>query len=234
MTTEPNRQLVSLLEELDRLPGVRGSLVATVDGGYTASDSSFDAATATDIAKTVRRMVVASATVGSPIEELLITFHTARMMIIPIREEATLTVMLERDSVGPAVRAVLKNRLAGVRTTIGSASAESSMSASAATPEPEDEVDRLMLGELGPVLREVQNVFTTYLIRSGKSATEAGVMMREQIREWLLMVNPSPYTFPVLVDALVQLTSRDERDGFKLDVQQAMRNSRLWPKKSAR
>ena len=234
MSSEPNRQLVSLLEELDRLPGVRGSLVATVDGGYTANESSFDAATATDIAKTVRRMVVASATVGSPIEELLITFHTARMMIVPVREEATLTVMLERDSAGPAVRAVLKTRLAGVRTTIGSASAESSMSASAGSPEPEDEVDRLMLGELGPVLREVQNVFTTYLIRSGKSATEAGVMMREQIREWLLMVNPSPYTFPVLVDALVQLTPRDERDGFKIDVQQAMRNSRLWPKKGGR
>ena len=235
MSSEPNRQLVSLLEELDRLPGVRGSLVATVDGGYTANDSSFDAATATDIAKTVRRMVVASATVGSPIEELLITFHTARMMIVPIREEATLTVMLERDSAGPAVKAVLKNRLGGLRSQIGSQSSDASMSdAAAPTPEPEDEVDRLMVGELGPVLREVQGVFTSYLVRSGKTAGEAGVMMREQIREWLLMVNPSPYTFPVLVDALVQLTARDERESFKIDVQQAMRNSRLWPKKNVR
>lgn len=235
MSSEPNRQMLSLLEELDRLPGVRGSLVATVDGGYTASDSVFDAATATDIAKTVRRMVVASATVGSPIEELLITFHTARMMIVPVREEATLTVMLERDSAGPAVKAVLKARLGGVRSAIGSQSPDASMSAGAApVPEPEDEVDRLMIGELGPVLREVQGVFTSYLIRHGKTAGEASQMMREQMREWLLMVNPSPYTFPVLVDALVQLTNRDERDSFKLDVQQAMRNSRLWPKKNVR
>lgn len=235
MSSEPNRQLVSLLEELDRLPGVRGSLVATVDGGYTASDSSFDAATATDIAKTVRRMVVASATVGSPIEELLITFHTARMMIVPVREEATLTIMLERDSAGPSVLAVLKNRLGGLRSAIGSQSPDASMSGgSAPVPEPEDEVDRLMVGELGPVLREVQNVFTSYLIRAGKTASEASQQMREQIREWLLMVNPSPYTFPVLVDALVQLTNRDERESFKIDVQQAMRNSRLWPKKNVR
>lgn len=235
MSTEPNRQLVSLLEELDRLPGVRGSLVATVDGGYTAGDSVFDAATATDIAKTVRRMVVASATVGSPIEELLITFHTARMMIVPIREEATLTVMLDRDSAAPQVRAVLKNRLGNFRSAIGSQTPDTSMSGAAAPiPEPEDEVDRLMIGELGPVLREVQAVFTSYLVRAGKTAGEAAQMMREQIREWLLMVNPSPYTFPVLVDSLVQLTSRDERESFKLDVQQAMRNSRLWPKKNVR
>ena len=53
---------------------------------------------------------LASATVGSPIEELLITFGSARMMIIPVREEATLTIMLERDSAGPAVRAVLQAR----------------------------------------------------------------------------------------------------------------------------
>ena len=53
MSGEPNRSLVTLLEELDGLPGVRGSLVATVDGAYQASDrGAFDLATATDIAKT--------------------------------------------------------------------------------------------------------------------------------------------------------------------------------------
>src|SRR5690606_26897131 len=128
------------------------------------------------------------------------TFHTARMMIVPVREEATLTIMLERDTAQPAVRAVLKNRLASLRSAIGSSSPESSMSAgSAPMPEPEDEVDRLMIGELGPVLREVQGVFTSYVVRAGKTASEARVMMRQQLREWLLMVNPSPYTFPVLV-----------------------------------
>lgn len=236
MSAEPNRQLVSLLEELDRLPGVRGSLVATVDGAYTANErSSFDAATATDIAKTVRRMVVASATVGSPIEELLITFGTARMMIIPVREEATLTVMLERDSAGPAVRAVLHALLTGLKAPSAAATADSSMSAPSPAPEPEDEVDRLMVGELGPVLRDVQGVFTSYMLRAGRTSADAAVMMREQMREWLLCCNPSPYTFPLLIDGLAQTMSErgNERPSFMADVQQAMRNSRIWSGKAA-
>ena len=55
MSSESNRPLVSLLDELDRLPGVRGALVATVYGAYQASERwGFDAATATDRAKPVR------------------------------------------------------------------------------------------------------------------------------------------------------------------------------------
>ncbi|HEY0134647.1 MAG TPA: roadblock/LC7 domain-containing protein [Nannocystis sp.] len=232
MSSEPNRSLVSLLEELDRLPGVRGSLVATVDGAYQASErGAFDNATATDIAKTVRRMVVASATVGSAIEELLITFGSARMMIVPVREEATLTIMLERDSATPLVRSTLQNRIGGLLQQLGSGSGsgESSVSNNVVA-EPEDEVDRLMSGELGPVLRDVQAVFTTYVVRGGRDSEEAGVMMREQMREWLLCCNPSPYTFPLLIDGLSQVLSdrQGERTTFMNDVQAAMRNSKLW------
>jgi predicted regulator of Ras-like GTPase activity (Roadblock/LC7/MglB family) len=232
MSSEPNRSLVSLLEELDRLPGVRGSLVATVDGAYQASErGAFDTATATDIAKTVRRMVVASATVGSAIEELLITFGSARMMIVPVREEATLTIMLERDSATPLVRSTLQNRIGGLLQQLGSGSGsgESSVSNNVVA-EPEDEVDRLMSGELGPVLRDVQAVFTTYVVRGGRDSDEAGVMMREQMREWLLCCNPSPYTFPLLIDGLSQVLSdrQGERTTFMNDVQAAMRNSKLW------
>lgn len=232
MSSEPNRSLVSLLEELDRLPGVRGSLVATVDGAYQASErGAFDNATATDIAKTVRRMVVASATVGSAIEELLITFGSARMMIVPVREEATLTIMLERDSATPLVRTTLQNRIGGLLQQLGSGtgSGESSVSNNVVA-EPEDEVDRLMSGELGPVLRDVQAVFTTYVVRGGRDSDEAGVLMREQMREWLLCCNPSPYTFPLLIDGLSQVLSdrQGERTTFMNDVQAAMRNSKLW------
>ena len=232
MSSEPNRSLVSLLEELDRLPGVRGSLVATVDGAYQASErGAFDNATATDIAKTVRRMVVASATVGSAIEELLITFGSARMMIVPVREEATLTIMLERDSATPLVRSTLQNRIGGLLQQLGSGtgSGESSVSNNVVA-EPEDEVDRLMSGELGPVLRDVQAVFTTYVVRGGRDSEEAGVLMREQMREWLLCCNPSPYTFPLLIDGLSQVLSdrQGERTTFMNDVQAAMRNSKLW------
>jgi predicted regulator of Ras-like GTPase activity (Roadblock/LC7/MglB family) len=235
MSGEPNRSLVTLLEELDGLPGVRGSLVATVDGAYQASDrGAFDLATATDIAKTVRRMVVASATVGSAIEELLITFGSARMMIIPVREEATLTVMLERDSATTSVRSVLRGRLGSLRQSLGTSgnggsSAESSVS-NAVVAEPEDEVDRLMVGELGPVLKDVQAVFTTYVVRVGKHSDEASVLMREQMREWLLCCNPSPYTFPLLLDGLSQALGErpTDRANFMNDVQAAMRTSKLW------
>lgn len=231
MSSEPNRTLVALLEELDRVPGVRGSLVATVDGAYQASErGAFDIATATDIAKTVRRMVVASATVGSAIEELLITFGSARMMIVPVREEATLTVMLERDSATAQVRQALKNRIGGLRQTIGPGGAAESSVSNAVVAEPEDEVDRLMIGELGPVLRDVQAVFTTYVVRAGKSTDDASLMMREQMREWLMVCNPSPYTFPLLLDGLSQAFSerQGERANFMNDVQAAMRNSKLW------
>lgn len=232
MSSEPNRSLVSLLEELDGLPGVRGSLVATVDGAYQATDrGAFDVATATDIAKTVRRMVVASATVGSAIEELLITFGSARMMIIPVREEATLTVMLERDSATVLVRNALKGRIGSLRQSLGQGGGSSESSTSnAIVSEPEDEVDRLMTGDLGPVLRDVQSVFTTYVVRVGKPSDEAAVLMREQMREWLLCCNPSPYTFPLLLDGLSQsLGERQvERANFMNDVQAAMRSSKLW------
>jgi len=232
MSSEPNRSLVSLLEELDGLPGVRGSLVATVDGAYQANErGAFDVATATDIAKTVRRMVVASATVGSAIEELLITFGSARMMIIPVREEATLTVMLERDSATTLVRNALKGRIGTLRQTLGQGGGPGeSSSSNPVSSEPEDEVDRLMNGELGTVLRDVQAVFTTYVVRVGKPSDEASVMMREQMREWLLCCNPSPYTFPLLLDGLSQsLGERQvERANFMNDVQAAMRTSKLW------
>lgn len=231
MSSESNRPLVSLLEELDRLPGVRGSLVATVDGAYQASErGAFDAATATDIAKTVRRMVVASATVGSAIEELMITFGSARMMIVPVREEATLTIMLERDTATPLIRSTLKSRISGLRQSLGPGGAGESSISNNVVSEPEDEVDRLMAGELGSVLRDVQAVFTTYVVHSGKNTDDASVLMREQMREWLLCCNPSPYTFPLLIDGLSQvLTDRQgERATFMNDVQAAMRNSKLW------
>lgn len=234
MSSEPNRPLVSLLEELDNVPGVRGSLVATVDGAYQANErgGAFDMATATDIAKTVRRMVVASATVGSAIEELLITFGSARMMIIPVREEATLTVMLERDSATASVRSVLKGRIGSLRQSLGQNGGSSSESSTSnqVVSEPEDEVDRLMAGELGPVLKDVQAVFTTYVVRVGKHADEANVLMREQMREWLLCCNPSPYTFPLLLDGLSQALGErpTDRANFMNDVQAAMRSSKLW------
>ena len=111
----------------------------------------------------------------------------------------------------------------------GGGAGESSVSNQVVT-EPEGEVDRLMAGDLGPVLRDVQAVFTTYVVRAGRGNDDANGLMREQMREWLLCCNPSPYTFPLLIDGLSQvLTDRQgERTNFMNDVQAAMRNSKLW------
>jgi hypothetical protein len=112
--------------------------------------------------------------------------------------------------------------------------AESGVHPQLSQSEPEDEVDRLMLGELGPVLRDVQSCFTGYIERIGKSQADAATMMREQMREWLLCCNPSPYTFPLLIDGLAQLLGDDldRRTAFMTDVQQAMRRSKIWSGKS--
>lgn len=237
MNADSERQLDKFLKEIAAIPGVRGALITTGDGALFAGDSVFNENIASDLARTVRRMVVASATVGAPLAELLINFGRARMMIMPLREEATLAILLDRDNVTSTVRSVVKLQLASLKAVLRSASpdaGESGILPQLPRSEPEDEVDRLMLGELGPVLRDVQACFTSYIERQGKSQADAAAMMREQMREWLLCCNPSPYTFPLLIDGLAQLLGDDldRRTAFMTDVQQAMRRSKIWLGKS--
>ena len=237
MNADCERQLDNVLKEIAAIPGVRGALITTGDGALFAGDGVFNENIASDLARTVRRMVVASATVGAPLAELLINFGRARMMIMPLREEANLAILLERDNVTSTVRSVVKLQIASLKAVLRSASpdaAESGVHAQLSQSEPEDEVDRLMLGELGPVLRDVQSCFTGYIERLGKSQADAATMMREQMREWLLCCNPSPYTFPLLIDGLAQLMGDDldRRTAFMTDVQQAMRRSKIWSGKS--
>lgn len=221
-----------MLEEITAIPGARGALVATVDGAYFAdAQKSLDASIANDLAKTVRRMVVASATVGSPLAELLINFGPARMMIVPLREEATLAILLERSTATSNVRRLLKKQLNALRRMFGPGTGEPSESSLIAVAEqPEDEVDRLLAGELGPVLRDVEACFTSYMLRVGKTRQQAERGMRDQMREWLLCCNPSPYTFPLLIEGLSQLLSNDQeiRATFMVNVKDAMRNSKIW------
>ncbi|HFE45106.1 MAG TPA: hypothetical protein ENJ18_06370 [Nannocystis exedens] len=237
MNADSERQLVKFLKEIAAIPGVRGALITTGEGALFAGDAVFNENIAADLARTVRRMVVASATVGAPLAELLINFGRARMMIMPLREEASLAILLERDNVTSTVRSVVKLQLASLKAVLRSASpdaGESGVLPQLSRSEPEDEVDRLMLGELGPVLRDVQACFTSYIERLGKSQADAATMMREQMREWLLCCNPSPYTFPLLIDGLAQLMGDDldRRTAFMTDVQQAMRRSKIWVGKS--
>jgi predicted regulator of Ras-like GTPase activity (Roadblock/LC7/MglB family) len=218
-------QLLELLEELGAIQGVRGAIIATADGALASgSRSGLPAGIANDVAKTVRRMTVASATVGVPLQELLINFGAARMMVIPLREDATVVVLLERDTAVAPVRNLLNVRLGELRELLDAQGAEDGE-----TPEGdevEDEIGRIMRGELGPVLDRIAHQFSIYVGRAGKSREEAGELMREQLREWLLCCNPSPYTLPLLVDGLgLTLTdSPTARGEFMEVVQNTIRN----------
>lgn len=222
---EARTQLLELLEDLGAIQGVRGAIIATADGALASgSRSGLPAVTANDVAKTVRRMTVASATVGVPLQELLINFGAARMMVIPLREDATVVVLLERDTAVAPVRNLLNVQLGELRQLLDAQGAEDGD-----TPEGdevEDEIGRIMRGELGPVLDRIAHQFSIYVGRAGKSREEAGELMREQLREWLLCCNPSPYTLPLLVDGLgLTLTdSPTARGEFMEVVQNTIRN----------
>jgi predicted regulator of Ras-like GTPase activity (Roadblock/LC7/MglB family) len=219
-------QLLGLLEELGAIQGVRGAIIATADGALASGErSGLPAVTANDVAKTVRRMTVASATVGVPLQELLINFGAARMMVVPMREDATVVVLLERDIAVAPVRNLLSEQLADLRDLLD---AQGNVGEEVAEgDEVEDEIARIMRGELGPVLDRIAHQFSIYVGRAGKSREEAGELMREQLREWLLCCNPSPYTLPLLVDGLGQTlhdapTARGE---FMEVVQNTIRNA---------
>lgn len=200
----PREQILDILEELGAIQGVRGALIATGEGALSAGErSSLPVGIANDVAKTVRRMTVASATVGVPLKELLINFGAARMMVTPLTEEATVVVLLERDTAVSPVRSLLEVQLDELRRLIdedGQSPADGGLA-----EEGDDEIERVMSGELGPVLSKIRAQFSTYVTRTGKSQAEADHMMREQMREWLLCCNPSPYTVPLLIDGLGQL-----------------------------
>lgn len=207
------------------IQGVRGAIIATADGALSGSGrNALPEVTANDVAKTVRRMTVASATVGVPLQELLINFGAARMMVVPLRDDATVVVLLERDSAVSAVRNLLNAHLGDLRELLDAQGNDEAEAPEG--DEVEDEIARIMKGELGPVLDRIAHQFSIYVGRAGKSREEAGELMREQLREWLLCCNPSPYTLPLLVDGL-GLTLNDSptaRGEFMEVVQNTIRN----------
>lgn len=218
-------QLLQLLEELRAISGVRAALLATSEGALASQEhGGLSEVTANDVAKTVRRMTVASATVGVPLKELLINFGAARMMVTPLSDEATVVCLLERDTVVAPVRSLLKLELARLR---GLLEAEDDGLDLDIADEGDDEIDRIMHGELGPVLGRIRRQFALYVTRTGSSSAAADEMMREQMREWLLCCNPSTYTFPLLIDGLGQLLNDfpSERGEFMRDVQTTIREA---------
>lgn len=205
---DAREQLLDLLEELGAIQGVRGALIATSEGALASgARSGLPEAIANDVAKTVRRMTVASATVGAPLQELLINFGAARMMVIPLREDATVVVLLERDRAVAPVRNLLSVQLTELRDLLDA----QPMEAADAGPGDEtlDEISRIMHGPLGGTIERVSQQFGIYATAAGHSRSEASEMVHEQMREWLLCCNPSPYTLPLLVDGLGQLLDQD-------------------------
>jgi hypothetical protein len=64
-------------------------------------------------------------------------------------------------------------------------------------------------------------------MQSGRSRGDAAVLVDEQMREWLLCCNPSPYTLPLLIDGLGQLLNDapTERADFMENVQDTVREA---------
>lgn len=200
---EAKEQLLELLEELGAVPGVRAALIATADGAIASSGSAaMPADTANDVAKTIRRMTVASATVGVPLKDLLINFGPARMMVVPVTEDATVVGLLERDTAVNPVRRVLSMQLDSLRSLLADEDEQLDVDV---VDETEEEIERILRGELGPVLQRIRLQFRDYALQAGHGPDETEGMIREQLREWLLCCNPSTYTFPLLVDGLGQL-----------------------------
>jgi len=200
---EAKEQLLELLEELGAVPGVRAALIATADGAIASSGSAaMPMETANDVAKTIRRMTVASATVGVPLQDLLINFGPARMMVVPVTEDATVVGLLERDTAVAPVRRVLGLQLESLRALLADDDEDLDVDV---VDETEEEIERILRGELGPVLQRIRAQFQDYALQAGHAPAETEDMIREQLREWLLCCNPSTYTFPLLVDGLGQL-----------------------------
>ena len=218
-------ELLDLVEEIGAIQGVKGAVIASGDGALSGGDrSGLSPAVANDLAKTVRRMTLASTTVGVPLQELLINFGAARMMVTPLSEEATVVVLLERDQAVSPVRSLLSVQLTEMKRLL---EAHEGAEPEDEAAEGDDEIDRIMHGELGTVLSQIKDQFTNYVVRTGRSTEDAQAMMREQMREWLLCCNPSPYTFPLLIDGLGQLLNDapTERSEFMEEVQATIRES---------
>lgn len=219
--------LAEMVEELAAISGVRGAMIATVDGALGDGRwAGLDTALANDVAKTVRRMVVASSTVGAPLEELAIDFGGAQMLIVPLRDDSTLVILLEQGKARDAVRSLLEIELDRVRQVISDDEIDLDSGGDfELDTEVDDEIDGLLEGELGETLQRIEDCYSNHAQRMGVTLLEAHGQMREQLREWLLCCNPSSYTFPLLLDGLAQTLNAEPgvRADFTNEVQIIMR-----------
>ena len=231
--SDPTRPFLDVLETISGLPGARGALFATGDGAFAQGrHSGLEMTVANDVAKTVRRMVVASTTVGAPLEELIINLGAARMMVRPIDEDTALVVLLERHQESAPFRENLKPILLGFRRMLEAVIQQQPTGprVASALDNPDDEIADLVGGELGPVLRKVELCFMAYVQRLGGYPEQAAGIMSDQLREWLLCCNPSPHTLPLLLDGLSQTLNHDPgvRAAFMAEMEQILKDAGVW------
>ncbi len=199
--------MLDLIEALARLDGVRGAMLATPEGPVGAAEhTKLQPSAAADVAKTVRRMVVASTTANAPLRELLINFGASRMMIRPVHEDAVLIALLDRETSTTPIRQHLDAALTQ------HLQAETSEPLPAFGLHEGEEIRELFEGRLGPILSELERVYQRYRQRVSQDPAVARELMYDQIREWLLCCNPSNYTLPLLLDGLAE-TMLDDPEG---------------------
>lgn len=217
-----NPHVLSILETIVSIQGVRGALLATADGPVGIEHAHLQPAVATDVSKTVRRLVVASTTANSPLRELLINFGPTRLMLRPVSEDV-FVVLLDREAKTKPIRELLDYEL-GRLTRAAEAASES---LAVGVHEADDEVGELLASSLGPVLLEIEGVYHNYRSRLGRTPGQTRTEMHEQIREWLLCCNPSNYTLPLLLDGLSETMTDDPigRNGFVGEVQGILRRA---------
>lgn len=219
----PRDQLLDRLDEIRGVQGVRGALVATSRGAFAqGARSGLAPEVANDVAKTLRRMTVASASIGRPLEEVQINFGAARLLAIPLRDDAVLAVLMERDAAASAVRNLVRLQLAEIREMLRLTSDEG-----VTAPDQRGEYERLVHGELGPAFEELRQRLVARLPGEDAAAT-AEQILREQVRKWLSYCNPSPYTLPLLVEGVAEALSDvpQERKSFLAEVQASLKEKR--------
>ena len=225
-------RIQEIVEELGGIEGVRGVLVALPGGVYDGGrGSALPAHAAQDVASTVRRMTVASSTVGVPLAELLLNFGGARMLVVPITDDASVVVLLRPGASVEPVRSLMEVERASLAELLAAEQGDGPQGGGGEEQAQDREVERLRAGPLGPVLRDVERLFARFVRKGGDVAARPADMMEEQLRQWLLCCSPSPYTFPLLLDGLAQLLgdTPNLRAQFLGDVQTLLGNVADWP-----
>ncbi len=181
--------VTDLLEEVRSLPGVRAALLAMVDGAYgEGRDSGLEPMVASDVAKTVRRIVHASVSAAIPLEELTISFGAARLLLATVREDATLVIVLDRHTGMDSVRALLRVEIEGLRAALTHVALKTEAGAVRAS---DADVDAALSGELAPVLSRLQSLYLEHSVRAGVFQGQSSAAFREAVRFWLSAGSPA-------------------------------------------